>query len=468
MVKIKNSIRSILIFFIIILQHQQNYLVLAENHKLHELPLVIQSRGPIQINSIHQDVVQIKNPKTSRNILQADTNAKISGDLFQVNTKINIGDQEFTVQVDTGSSLMAIPKIGCNNCDGDRPVYDPRKSTNSTVLKCDANTCLGSGSSSPSCKIKGGDCDFQILYGDGSRVSGNIFKDVVTLSGLSSLSHFGANSIETGDFEYPRADGIIGFGRSCQKCIPTVFESMVESNGIKNVFAMLLDYEGGGTLSLGELNHDCYNGNIVYTPMGKGPFYSIKPTSFKIQEHSMNPVLMGNTVIIDSGSTALSLASGAYDSLVHHFKTKYCDVQGICGHPNLIDGQICYTSDSLLSKLPVLYFTFDGGVTISVPPKNYIIKAVLNNGKYGYCWMIDRNDPYTTILGDVFMRGYYTVFDNDQSRIGFAVGKNVEGTSVGLDSNTNNSTIIESSSSRKRIPSIYTFISICCFILLIL
>eukprot|EP01133_Synstelium_polycarpum_P006696 gene6696-7787_t len=336
---------------------------------------------------------------------------------------------------------MAIPLNGCNTCDN-RPVYDPSESPTSNQIPCNSEHCLGSGSSAPQCRTRGGNCDFQILYGDGSRVSGLVFQDVVSLSGLSAMANFGANKIETGDFEYPRADGIIGFGRSCAKCVPTVFDSMVESTGIKNIFAMLLDYEGGGKLSLGEINPAYYEGEVHYTPISaNGPFYYIKPTNFRLEEHTISPRLMGTSVLVDSGSTALSLASGAYDGLVHHFKANYCHIPGVCDSPSIFDGSICYNNDNNLDKFPTIYMTFDGGVQIAIPPKNYIIKAMLSNGQYGYCWMVDRSDSFTTILGDVFMRGYYTVFDNENKRIGFAVGKNLVGAAYDNSINLINDTL---------------------------
>eukprot|EP01133_Synstelium_polycarpum_P011485 gene11485-13391_t len=349
----------------------------------------------------------------------------ITGDLYQINTQIWVGNRTFTVQIDTGSTLMAIPMHGCNTCFNDRPAYNPINSPHSKYIQCGSSECLRSESATPQCASRGGpNCDFRLRYGDGSGVNGILFQDMVSLSGLSAIANFGANQVEAGDFEYPRADGIIGFGRSCALCVPTIFDSIVKTTGIPNKFAMLLDYDQGGKLSLGEINPDYYQGEIKYTKISaNGPFYYILPTKLQIDDTIIDPRQMGLRVIVDSGSTALSLAAPAYDRLIKVLKTNYCHVPGVCDTRGILDGSKCIHNVDYIEKLPTINMTFDGDVDISISPKSYMVKSKMTNGNYAYCWMIDRSDVTTTILGDVFMRGYYTVFDNENHRVGFGVAK---------------------------------------------
>ncbi|EGG23778.1 putative aspartyl protease [Cavenderia fasciculata] len=423
----------------------------------YELPLEITIRGPLEASHETNGFVVLSRPHLTRSVLSGKVNQPMTGDLFQINTQIIVGNTTFLVQVDTGSLLMAIPLEGCNTCVESRPVYHP--SSTSTKVACSSDQCKGSGSTPPSCSrtSSGESCDFQIRYGDGSHVSGYIYEDVVNLAGLQGKANFGANDEETGDFEYPRADGIIGFGRTCSSCVPTVWDSLVSDLGLKNQFGMLLNYEGGGSLSLGEINTSYYTGDIRYTPLVQKntPFYSVKSTGIRINDYTIPGSKLGQEVIVDSGSTALSLASGAYDQLRNYFQTHYCSIQGVCENPNIFQGSICYSSDDVLSKFPTLYFTFDGGVQVAIPPKNYLVKAPLTNGKYGYCFMIERADSTMTILGDVFMRGYYTVFDNVNDRVGFAVGANMSTTSsVGFDPAGG---VNDSNGSNQLSPSLFLF-----------
>ncbi|GAM23423.1 hypothetical protein SAMD00019534_065980, partial [Acytostelium subglobosum LB1] len=351
----------------------------------------------------------------------------LNGNLFQVNTLVTVANRSFIVQVDTGSTLMAIPLVNCSSCEdrpADRMIYDPSASRFSKLVKCNSENCLSSGSSRPRCSMQLKEtCDFRISYGDGSSVSGQLYEDMVTLAGLSSIAHFGANEYESDHFEYPDADGILGLGRSCKTCVQTVFESIVKNTGVKNIFSMVLNNEGSGAMSMGDINPHFYSGPVLYTPIRAfGPFYTIGLTSFKIGKTSIDPRLFGN-VIVDSGSTALTLASGAYDALIKYFMTNLCNIPGVCGYPNIFDGSICFREDTLINSFPILYFTFAGGVVVPVYPINYLIRVPLTSDEVGYCWMIDNGDSDMTILGDVFMRGLHIIFDNESNQVGFSIGK---------------------------------------------
>ncbi|KAF2074656.1 hypothetical protein CYY_004051 [Polysphondylium violaceum] len=426
------SISKFIILFIILSQWASltsAYTVKIDqdnSKKFLELPLIVTSRGQIDYIPISDNMVELKNTHLSRHTLGKELEESMIGNLYQINAKIQVGEQDFLVQVDTGSTLMAIPLTGCNLCNSKRPTYNPAASNHSQLIGCNDANCKGSGSSGPRCKINSqAHCDFILRYGDGSSVTGNVYADMVTISGVSAIAHFGANVHESAGFEYPRADGIIGFGRSCKSCVPTVYESMVAQQGLKNIFGMMLDYEGGGVLSLSDLNPNYYEGDIEYTPFDENSlYYKIQMTGFVVANHSI-PVRDFGDVIVDSGSTALVLASRAYNTLIHILKKNFCHIEGVCGKPDIFSSR-CYENDSVIDKFPVLHFGFKNGVRLAIPPKNYLIKSVFQGGKVGYCFMIDEGDDMT-ILGDVFMRGYYTIFDNESHRIGFAVGRNSTG-----------------------------------------
>ncbi|KYQ88599.1 putative aspartyl protease [Tieghemostelium lacteum] len=438
-----NTILKVILVLFLILPIQQ--INANQSKQYNDLPLTVSNKRLFVAEDVHKDFIKIAkrnsgslktedqddnelpltNKFLKRNILETNQEERIFGDMLQINANVTINGQSFIVQVDTGSSLMAIPMIGCNACAGRKNVYDPKLSNSSTLLNCGHDKCRGSGSAPPQCKKHANpNCDFQILYGDGSRVSGHVFTDTVTLSGLSGKASFGANIIEQGQFEYPRADGIIGFSRSTNpKSIPTVFHTLVQENGIPNVFGIYLDQEGGGSLSLGELNPALYKGDILYTPLADVDtlFYTVAAKGFKIANETVDPDLLG-TIIIDSGSTALSFSNEAHNSFIRHLKTHYCHIPGVCSRPNVIEGGHCYKDGSLVEKFPNIEFELDGGIKIVIPPTNYLAKTHFEKGVFGYCFLIDKNEAGSSIFGDVFMRGFYTVFDNENDRIGFAVG----------------------------------------------
>ena len=85
-------------------------------------------------------------------------------------TSIGTPAQSFVIDFDTGSSDLWVPNIQCSNCAG-KHGYTPSASTSS--------------------RSKSG--TFQILYADGSQVSGPIYQDTgascwLTQSGLRVLT----------------------------------------------------------------------------------------------------------------------------------------------------------------------------------------------------------------------------------------------------------------------------------------
>lgn len=125
-------------------------------------------------------------------------------------TRVHIGTpgQIFTVIVDTGSSLLAIPCRGCSRCGKHmNPYFEQSKSS----------TYREGCSEIPKCQqCQGKQCAYKTHFVEGSSIGGYVVKDqVATLLAGANTPQFTAEGIfgcqmsETGLFKSQMADGIM-------------------------------------------------------------------------------------------------------------------------------------------------------------------------------------------------------------------------------------------------------------------
>ena len=381
----------------------------------------------------------------------------------------NLSPQTFKVQVDTGSSSLwvmsqyCIDKQQCTTADNDS-YYNAALSSTSSPILCNSNQC-SSDVSEASCVGSNGlqgifqsskccsfdmpqDCGFNVQYGGGTKARGSLVSDVISLHGIhSTVSNLANNAAEVSceivfgqvteetDFTANDIDGILGLAYSSLDCTPSCVEPLFDTlflNGKvpMNVISMCFG-ESTGVLVLGEAAPDLHVGEIVYTPITSENFYSVTVLDIKLNEDSIVPnggndagssnsgiynSNEGYHAIVDSGTTFLLLRSSLYNSLITAFKTQY---------PQLVGSGLMFNSENCLatppsSEWPVLEIYLNGA-TMSIPPSLYFY---LQN-EVSYCFGIHPLPPAISdidiILGDTILRGYHTILDRENDRIGFAI-----------------------------------------------
>lgn len=373
-------------------------------------------------SEIHIPLYRVKSPYetylengfTHEAISQAIRNKFVGGSgdivfkdysLAQYYGPITIGtpDQQFNVVFDTGSSNLWVPSKKCSLLD----------------VACDLHSKYDRTKSST---YKKNDTAFAIQYGSGA-VSGVLSTDTVKLGGMTVKDQtFGEALKEPGvSFVLAKFDGILGmaFQSISVDGVTPVFQNMLKQELIKEghgMFGAFLSADTssdvGGDLTLGGTDDKYYTGNFTYVPLKEETYWLIKADKMKVGGTTSSKYCPGGcNAIVDTGTSLLAGPKDQADAL---------NVQ--LGATPLIAGE--YTFDcSKLDSLPTVTFTL-GGKDFSLSGKDYTlnVKGQCLSGFMGIDFSGSRLDG-TWILGDVFIRKYYTEFNVEEKKVGFATAK---------------------------------------------
>lgn len=302
--------------------------------------------------------------------------------------------QKMNVIYDTGSANLWVPNI--HHLLSSHKTYDHSKSStykpNGTV--------------------------FAIEYGSGP-VSGYYSEDTFDIAGFDVPDYtFAEVNVTKGlgpAYSIGKFDGICGMGWSeiTVGGEPSPFAALAATGQLdKNVFAFYLG--NGGTVApaanselvIGGVDSKHYTGDFKFVPLIWEGYWQIALGGLKVGGSSMTST---NKAIVDSGT---SLLAGP--------KTEVAAIAKAVGAKKI--PLLPEYSIDCNATAPDIVFTL-GGTDYSLSLQDYVIEDA------GECIFamtgIDVPAPHGPlwILGDVFMRKFYTQFDMDNKQLGFATAQ---------------------------------------------
>ncbi|XP_030591526.1 napsin-A [Archocentrus centrarchus] len=314
---------------------------------------------------------------------------------------ISIGTppQNFTVLFDTGSSNLWVPSIHCSLLD----------------IACWFHHRYNSKKSST--YVKNG-TEFAIRYGRGS-LSGFISGDSVTVAGLSVPGQqFGEAVKQPGiTFAVARFDGVLGMAYpsiSVANVVP-VFDTAMNAKLLpQNIFSFYISRdpkaEVGGELTLGGTDPQYYTGDLHYVNVTRKAYWQI----------GMNGVDVGDQLTLCKGGCQAIVDTGT--SLIVGPKEEVRALQKAIGAIPLLMGEYMIDCKKIPS-LPVISFEI-GGKRLNLTGEDYVMKESQLGITICLSGFMAMDIPPPAgplwILGDVFIGKYYTVFDRNADRVGFA------------------------------------------------
>jgi len=323
--------------------------------------------------------------------------ALANSDLVEYYGEVSIGTppQNFKVVFDTGSGILWVPS---DLCDGaacrDHVQLEEKK--DKTMQKEDGFV--------------------NIKYGTGN-MRGRRATDVVNVAGVKvGKQDFLLSTNENGNvFRNGRFDGVMGLGREGLAAIlskgdkgrgvPFYINAVHSKILAKPRFSIFVSKTMGqpGAVVLGGENPKLYKDKIQMHKGQSDDYWMVKMGTFKVGDKVIDT--KGARGIVDSGTSLLVGPT----SIISEF-LPLVQVNSDCSNM----GQ--------LKTLEINMDTTEGKtVTYKLTPEDYVMKR---NGscKTGIAIMnIQLNmDHPIMILGDTFMRKYYSTFDHETNSVGFA------------------------------------------------
>ncbi|XP_043818598.1 chymosin-like [Dromiciops gliroides] len=302
--------------------------------------------------------------------------------------KIHIGTppQEFTVVFDTGSSNLWVPSVYCSS-----------------------TACQNHNRFSPSesSTFQSTDEPLAIQYGTGS-MQGVLGYDTVIVSNIVDPGQiFGLSTQEPGDiFTYSEFDGILGLGYPslAEDQATPVFDNMMSKHLVAHdLFSVYMSRNSQGSmLTLGAIEHSYYTGSLHWVPVTEQGYWQFSVDSITVNGQEVACV-GGCQAILDTGTSLL--VGPSYDIL---------NIQSVIGATEGQYGEYDINCSSL-SSMPTVVIQINGK-QFPLPPSAY------TNQELGQCSSGFQGDGSSQlwILGDVFIREYYSVFDRANNRVGLA------------------------------------------------
>lgn len=366
---------------------------------------------------------------TTGNARKANANSKVSSSLsgavpaqslastLVVTAGIGTPPKPMNILLDSGSSLFWVRSRACS-----LPICTGKQQFNSA----DSKTFK-----SMTAVLTSPQQQQFIQYGDGTRVNCSVNQDSVLLGGMTVPNQriCEAFSIVTST---PETDGILGFGppqgKGSSADFMKNFQSFGQNSQISFVYNMKNDQVVGGEVSFGGIDGNRFDATQPtqwYNISDDRTYWSLKLRS--ISNSSNGQIIASGsefTVVVDSGTTQ------------NHLPTQVADLLNAQMGATLVNGQYMVDCDKVAS-IPSFVFNFGGAASGSTGIKLAGSQLIIRNSDTNTCSSIFQPTTSVPIFGAWFMKNFYTVFDYNNARIGFATPVSASSTNTSpISSNT--------------------------------
>jgi hypothetical protein len=337
-------------------------------------------------------------PNDNQEATNYTINLETANDLFILTTKIGTPAQSFNLILDTQRTLSMISGKDCQTCKSN--IFDETQS--STYKTISKNVTI------------------EFLR---DNLTGSIGSDVFSINDLDvSNDLFSIASIASGrDFN---ADGLLGVGPS--KNIEDNLIYKLKANKVidKAVFGILLNQEQP-IMSLGHYDENIMNQTTpVYTSIKYSDDVNFTKWYFDAANITLNNKTINATqkFTINTSSSIVFMPKAFFDK----YRKDFFNKSSICEYA--IDNLFhCKCDNDYNALFPNITINLGNNQIIYFEPDDYIYLETSESDLSKNCLLtfsLNYNNDYW-ILGNNFITNYYTMFDLENNKLGFADVRNL-------------------------------------------
>uniref|UniRef100_A0AAY4BV22 pepsin A n=1 Tax=Denticeps clupeoides TaxID=299321 RepID=A0AAY4BV22_9TELE len=298
---------------------------------------------------------------------------------------ISIGTppQSFKVIFDTGSSNLWVPSVYCSSaaCNNHQKFSPSLSSTYKNAGK-----------------------PLRIRYGTGS-MTGFLAYDTVEVGGIQVPKQiFGLSQTEAPFMSHMKADGILGlaFPRLAASGAQPVFNNMVKQGLVQDYFSVYLSRNAvaGSEVIFGGVDNSHYTGAITWVPLSAETYWQITVDSITVN---------GNVIACHGGCQAI-VDTGT--SLIIGPTSDISSINSAVGATMNNGDAVVNCKD--ISSMPDITINIHGHA-FTLPASTY-----LHSQGYSCRTGFSHGRSNLWILGDVFLREYYSIYNMADNSVGLA------------------------------------------------
>ncbi|KAI0872458.1 aspartic peptidase domain-containing protein [Hypoxylon argillaceum] len=243
---------------------------------------------------------------------------------------------------------------------------------------------------------------YSVEYGTGS-VRGHVVQDSLSLAGLSVTLPFGVANTTSDQFTQFPFDGILGLATSDDTWLSAVKNAkLIDSNMFGVSLSRSSDGINDGEIVFGALDPSKYTGDVTYSSVKSNSAWTIALDDITVGGESAG--ITGRSAYIDTGT---SFVFGPPEDV----KVMYNLIPGSASKDGSTYTIPCDTDSKVAFAFSGQSWSVSSKDFVSAPDSN----GVCTGNIYGVEYV-----PGGWLLGDVFLKNVYSIFDVDNGRIGFA------------------------------------------------